>query len=189
MEFSETRRAPFRAKARGKLHSSSDMFFVVGLGNPGKKYEGTRHNAGFMALDALEKENSLLNIHLLKPNTFMNNSGIAVKKELKKLKLKAQDLIVVHDDIDLPLGTIKVSTNRGSAGHKGVQSIIEALGTKNFTRIRIGIQPMAGKPENVESFVLRKFTKDEREILKSVMKNFSNAIEKAISGHAGKSSI
>ena len=153
------------------------MFLITGLGNPGKEYENTRHNAGFMALDAFEKESSSANIHLLRPDTFMNSSGVAVKKELKRLKLKTQDLLVVHDDIDLPLGTIKVSTNRGSAGHKGVESIISALGTRDFTRIRIGIQPMKGKPESVESFVLRKFTKEEQKTLESVMENVCAALE------------
>ncbi len=150
---------------------------LIGLGNPGKEYEHTPHNAGFMALDAFEKESSFISARLLKPHTFMNNSGIAVKKELKKLKLKAQDLIVVHDDIDLPLGTIKISTNKGSAGHKGVESIISALGTKDFIRIRIGIQPSTGKPESVETFVLKKFTKEQQKTLESVMENVLSAIE------------
>ncbi|MDO8633420.1 MAG: aminoacyl-tRNA hydrolase, partial [Candidatus Wildermuthbacteria bacterium] len=129
------------------------MQLIVGLGNPGKKYEKTRHNAGFMVLDELEKK-ELPQTRLLKPDTFMNNSGGAVKKEMQKLKIKNQSLIIIHDDIDIPLGKIKVSKGSGSAGHKGVESIIQSLGTKEFIRIRIGILPPEGKPEDVETFVL-----------------------------------
>jgi len=183
------------------------MLLIVGLGNPGKKYENTPHNAGFTALDAIAQNfqfpifnfQSKLNaqiskgqikdqkIILAKPQTFMNNSGQTVKSLTKNYlptgdlpkgdKLQTTNLLVIHDDIDLPLGKIKVSVGRGSAGHKGVESIIEALGTKNFTRIRIGIQPVEGKPENVESFVLKKFTKDEQKTLESVIENVCVALE------------
>ncbi len=152
------------------------MFLIVGLGNPGKEYENTPHNVGFMVLDEFNKK-ELPGVRFFKPNTFMNNSGIAVKKEMRKLKLKPSHLIVVHDDIDIPLGQIKISQNKGSAGHKGVESIIQALGTKVFTRIRIGICPSAGKPENVESFVLKKFSKEESQILKQSIENACNTLE------------
>ncbi|MBU1014916.1 aminoacyl-tRNA hydrolase, partial [Patescibacteria group bacterium] len=152
------------------------MYLIVGLGNPGKQYEGTRHNAGFMALDAfaaehgfpefkLSKKYSALvsegslqeilapsKVVLAKPQTFMNNSGRAVRSLLAKLDLaeakpSLANLVVVHDDIDIPFGEIRVVQNRGSAGHKGVESIMQELGTKDFTRIRIGILPSTGKPE------------------------------------------
>lgn len=179
------------------------MYLIVGLGNPGKQYEKTRHNAGFLALDEFakiwqcgpwrldKKSNSLVTecllspikvslnrekVVLTKPQTLMNNSGKAVaslvRLSFRKLSLTkelAEKLIVVHDDIDIPLGKIKVSTSRGSAGHKGVESIIQSLGTKNFTRIRIGIQQKKGKPENVEDFVLQKFKKDELPLVQSAI--------------------
>ncbi|MBI2642440.1 MAG: aminoacyl-tRNA hydrolase [Candidatus Wildermuthbacteria bacterium] len=161
------------------------MLFIVGLGNPGKKYEKTRHNAGFRAIDAIAANfqfsifnfQSIFNaqiskgkitdkqIILAKPQTLMNNSGSAVQKITKNYKLKTTNLIVIHDDIDIPLGKIKVSKGSGSAGHKGVESIIQALGTKDFTRIRIGILPPEGKPEDVENFVLKPFKKEELPLL------------------------
>lgn len=141
------------------------MFLIVGLGNPGKKYEHTRHNVGSMVLDAL-KGVELPNAILAKPQTFMNNSGKAIKSLYTKYKIQnTKYIIVVHDDIDIPLGKIKVSFGRGSAGHKGVESIIKELGTKNFTRVRIGIQPVKGKPKNVETFVLKNFTSKELPLL------------------------
>ena len=153
---------------------------IIGLGNPGKKFEGTRHNVGFMAIDLFaekntfsefklqKKSNALISerivnsekIILAKPQTFMNDSGKAVKE------LKTKDIIVVHDDIDLSLGKIRISKKRGSAGHKGVDSIIKELKTNDFWRIRIGIQQKK-KPENVEKFVLQKFEK-ETDIEKAV---------------------
>ena len=163
---------------------------VVGLGNPGEKFDKTRHNAGFMALDFFAKQNNFPEFEfskkfnaivsqkdnsdilqnnrviLAKPQTFMNESGKAVSAILKKSKENM--LVVIHDDIDLPLGTIKISKDSGSGGHKGVASIIEHLGTKAFTRIRIGICPPNGKPEKVELFVIQKFTEEEMAILQPV---------------------
>lgn len=144
------------------------MKLIVGLGNPGKKYERTRHNIGSRVIGEL-KLLDLKNVVLIKPATFMNESGAAVKKLIKNHKLKIEDLTVIHDDIDLPAGQFKISRNRGSAGHKGVQSIIKELGTKNFERVRIGICPLLGKPEAVEKFVLQNFTKSEEKILKDVI--------------------
>jgi len=173
----------------------TNNILIVGLGNPGTKYQKTRHNVGFLVLDAFAKEHgftefSLSKKHaslvsegilnetkalLAKPQTFMNNSGKAVRSLLPKSRLGAlkrdlgniQNLIVVHDDIDIPLGKVKIATNRGSAGHKGVDSIIQALGTKNFIRVRIGIQPEKGKPKNVDAFVLQPFAVKEVQSLTS----------------------
>jgi PTH1 family peptidyl-tRNA hydrolase len=153
------------------------MILIVGLGNPGKKYEKTRHNVGFMAIDKLK----LLNIKkviLAKPKTFMNESGKEVKKIIKNLKLKIKNLIVIHDDLDLSLGRIKISVNRGAAGHKGVESIIKELGTKNFIRFRIGIKSISNF--KTQNFVLSKFTKQEEKIVKEVIKKTAEAIEFAI---------
>ncbi len=189
------------------------MIIIVGLGNPGKKYEKTRHNLGFRIVDQFQRENnfpkfefkkefcSLISegkfnnekIILAKPQTFINLSGKAIKflilsHSLKKLTINAMasivrylgNLWVVHDDIDLPLGKIRISIGRGSAGHKGVESIIKELKTKNFIRFRVGIHSKTGKPKNVESFVLQKFNKEEKRIVKEVIEKTVRAIEVVI---------
>lgn len=177
------------------------MIIIVGLGNPGKKFQKTRHNIGFITIDNLQlvidKFSDWKNIKkiqaeiskgeinsqkvlLAKPLTFMNLSGQAVKKVVLSVKCQMSNVLVIHDDIDLPLGKIRIVKNRGSAGHKGVQSIIKELGTKNFVRFRIGIQPKLGKPKNPEKFVLQKFNKGEEEIVKEVIKKTTEAIEMAI---------
>jgi PTH1 family peptidyl-tRNA hydrolase len=158
------------------------MKLIVGLGNPGRKYKKTRHNVGFRVIDELKKSLDKArdkHVILLKPSTFMNNSGKEVKILTTKYKIPATNIIVIHDDIDLPFGTIRVSENISSAGHKGVQSIIDELGTQDFIRFRIGIRPrwdrrsQRGKKVDTERFVLEKFTKEEKKQLKEI-------IEKAI---------
>lgn len=151
------------------------MVLIVGLGNPKEQYKYTYHNLGSEAVDAFaaqhsfpsfkeeKKQQALVSkqrdVVLAKPQTFMNRSGISVKALVKKYN--PQTLIVIHDEIDLSAGQIQIAKNRGSAGHKGVQSVITELGTKYFTRIRIGIQPESGKPDDVEDFVLKKYRKEE----------------------------
>ncbi len=152
------------------------MLLIVGLGNPGKKYEKTRHNIGARLIDELKLLN-LANVILEKPKTFMNESGKAIKKIIQNSKIKNQNLVVVHDDLDLPLEEIRIVKNRGSAGHKGVESIIKELKTENFIRFRIGIQPQSGKPKNPENFVLQKFNKEEEKIMKEVIQKTVEAIE------------
>ena len=152
------------------------MFIIFGLGNPGKKYKKTRHNVGALAVEELDSSTKE-KVILQKPDSFMNLSGRTVKKLLKSRKLKNQNLVVVHDDIDLPVGQIRIAKNRGSAGHKGVESIIRELGTKNFIRFRIGIKPESGKPKNPEKFVLQNFSKKEEETVKKVIKKTAEAIE------------
>lgn len=155
---------------------------IVGLGNPGKKYHNTPHNIGFDVVDKIAEENNFPQFKLskkfhalisennktilAKPQTFMNESGKSVKAITRFYK----DLIIIHDDIDLVLGRTKTSKDSGSAGHKGVESIIRELGTKDFTRIRIGIQPIKGKPQNIEKYVLQKLKKEQKELLKPVIK-------------------
>jgi PTH1 family peptidyl-tRNA hydrolase len=152
------------------------MILIVGLGNPGKKYIKTRHNIGFRIIDALEKEIPDKNTILLKPESFMNNSGKAVQETLAYYKILPENLIVVHDEIDLPFGEIRVSENSSSAGHKGIQSIIDELKTQNFTRVRIGIRQEAeNKNQETSNFVLEKFSKKEEEELGGITKR---AIEK-----------
>lgn len=177
------------------------MILIVGLGNPGKKYEKTRHNIGFLALDELSKkrgfkdwkENKSINCfftrkdlankdtELIKPSVFMNNSGSVVKSILKKHNLKPENVFIIHDDIDLPLGKMRIVQNRGSAGHKGVESIIKELKTNSFIRIRIGIQPKFGKPKNPEKFVLENFSKEEGKIIREVIKKTAKAVEILVS--------
>lgn len=158
-----------------------NMILIAGLGNPGEKFKGTRHNIGFKIIDHYQKENhfpdfqlkekfkSLLssqgNIILAKPQTFMNSSGKALKKLSSYFEI--EKIIVVHDDFDLNLGEIRISKNRGSGGHKGINSIMTELGN-DFTRVRIGIKPEK-KIENLEKFVLKKFKKKERKLLKPVL--------------------
>ena len=147
---------------------------IVGMGNPGEKFKNTRHNAGFTAIDFFAQKNnfpdfelskkyaSLIseknNVILAKPQTFMNESGLAVKKIVSNVKGQMSDVVIVHDDIDLPIGKLKIAQDSGSGGHKGVNSIIEILGTKDFIRFKIGICPEKGKPKSVETFVIKKFT-------------------------------
>ena len=146
------------------------MYTIIGLGNPGEEYELTRHNTGKMAVDALEnKEVKAKYIH---QDTFMNKSGSAVAKVIKSKKA-ASKLIVIYDDLDLPFGVMKISWNRGSGGHKGLESVIRAVKTKEFIRIRIGI----GKKGDVEKHILGKFTPKEREELKKLFKNLVTAVE------------
>jgi len=152
------------------------MFLIIGLGNPGGKYKDTRHNAGAMAIDELKLLNPE-NVILAKPDSFMNESGKAVKKLVKTHNLTPANLIIIHDDIDLPLGIIRIAKNRGAAGHKGVESIINGLETNDFIRIRIGIQPKSGKPKNPETFVLQKFNKQEEKTLKEVFQKTVEAAE------------
>ena len=177
------------------------MIVIVGLGNPGKKFENTRHNLGFRVVDKLAKENNFppfklekkfyslisrgfLNdkeIILVKPQTFMNDSGRAVKVIFSQLPFSFFPLWVVHDDLDILFGKIKISINKKAGGHKGVQSIIDHLKTKNFVRFRIGIGlPKKEKSILKESFVLEKFTKKERKTLKKVVEKATAAIKEAI---------
>ena len=176
------------------------MILIVGLGNPEKKYQNTRHNLGFKVIERFQRKNHFLvfkekrkclsetsggilnnkKIILAKPQTFMNNSGKAVKflmKEyLKKEKQKLKNLWVVHDDLDIPLGKIKISFGKGSAGHKGVQSIINELKTKNFVRFRLGASP-SFKKNKKEKFVLEKFKKSEEKTVQKMVEKTITAIE------------
>ncbi len=183
------------------------MRIILGLGNPGEKFQKTRHNLGFMTIDNLQltidKFSDWKNIKklqaeiskgeinsqkvlLAKPLTFMNLSGKAVKKLTYNLQLTTYNLWIIHDDIDLPLGKIRIVKNRGSAGHKGVKSIIKEIGTKNFVRFRIGIQPKFGKSKNPEKFVLQNFNKGEEKIVKEVIKKTAEAIELSLKSGLGK---
>lgn len=165
------------------------MKLVVGLGNPGKKYQNTRHNLGFMVLDSMFKNGwknekkiqseirKFQDLIYAKPQTFMNESGLAVLKILDFYHLSPDDLIIIHDDLDLPLGKIRIQNGSSSAGHKGVSSIIEALKTEDFIRVRIGInRPKEGR-EDPEKYVLKDFSNDEKLRLLEVIKQVSQALK------------
>ena len=148
------------------------MYIIVGLGNPGQEYAHTRHNTGRMTEQYIFEHVPKLSAKFVFLDTFMNKSGPGIAKVVKSKKA-AEKLIVIYDDLDLPLGTLKISYNRGSGGHKGLESIIRALKTKEFIRIRIGI----GKKVDVEKHILGQFKKSELEILKKVFKRASEAVE------------
>lgn len=183
-------------------------YIIVGLGNPGDEYVGTRHNVGRMVLDAFIKKNDCPEwiedkklkaltsagkvgknkALLLKPETFMNKSGEAIKSLIKSKKA-AETLVVIHDDLDLPLGKIKISFNKSSGGHKGVESIMRAIKTEAFIRIRLGIsaETASGKikkpqgEEKVISTILGEFKKSEADDLKKVVKKAVTALELIVS--------
>ena len=152
------------------------MYIIVGLGNPGQEYAHTRHNTGRMTQQYISEHVPKLSAKFVFLDTFMNKSGQGIAKVVKS-KGAAEKLIVIYDDLDLPLGTLKISYNRGSGGHKGLESIIRALKTKEFIRIRIGI----GKKVDVEKHILGQFKKSELEILKKVFKHTSEAVQMIIS--------
>lgn len=173
------------------------MFYIIGLGNPGTEYENTRHNTGRMAVDVFEKKNTLTNkkFSIIHSNEFMNNSGKAVAKFIKSKKA-AQNLIVVHDDLDLPIGVMKISYNKGIGGHRGLGSVAKAVKTLEFVRLRIGISPAdakgrAKKPgrnlpsktaeKAVIDFILGKFKPTELDVIKKVFKRANEAIQCLIS--------
>ena len=159
-------------------------YLIVGLGNPGKDYEYTRHNLGFLVVERIAEahklkflKSSLTNalmaqvnvddnkLHLLMPLTYMNNSGVAVKKFVMDKQLDAGDVLVVADDMNLDFGHLRLRKDGSSGGHNGIQSIIDHLKTKNFARLRLGIgRPRQG--QDPVDFVLEKFTKSEKEKLK-----------------------
>lgn len=178
------------------------MYLIVGLGNPGDKYKKTRHNAGFILLDEIARDweyDKYSDAYLshgadnlfVKPQTFMNNSGISVKNLLSKHSIKADDVIVIHDDIDLPFGAFKISFERGDGGHNGIKSIVDQIGTNKFIRLRIGIAPMDGegraiKPTGglftsaknaVPNFVLKDFSSSDLEKIKSLKEKVEESIE------------
>lgn len=169
-------------------------FLIAGLGNPGDKYKNNRHNIGFQIIntyltyfsqnkfvDKFDSEYTSINfrenkLHLLKPKTFMNESGIAINKCINFFKIPLENLIVIYDEMDLSPGNIKIKFGGGSAGHNGIKSIINCLGSEKFTRVRVGI----GKPvnkEKISSYVLSNFTNDELNLFNEIKTNIKYIIE------------
>lgn len=185
------------------------MYIIVGLGNPGEEYENTRHNTGRMTVESFcvaekfgefsfdKKINSLKaegkigkeKVLCLLPETFMNKSGSALKGLIKSAKA-AKQLVVIHDDLDLPLGRLKLSFSKSSAGHKGVESVMRAIKTKDFWRLRVGISPATPKgnmkkPKGekvVLNFLMGKFKTAEMAVLKKNIKNIVLALRGIIPG-------
>jgi len=146
------------------------MRLIVGLGNPGKKYAKTRHSVGYMVVDKLKTEiEERKDIVLVKPITFMNDSGIAVREAFKNSNIGLSDLYVIHDDLDIPLGTYKIQLGKGPRTHKGLLSIYEKLGTKNFWHVRIGVENRADKTISGEVYTLMSFEPQEQEIVAGVI--------------------
>ncbi len=169
------------------------MWYIVGLGNPGEEYKATRHNAGRIALHAFqdsadEKFLRAKKVTLITPETFMNKSGDAVRG-LVKSKKAAEQLVVLHDDLDIPFGSYKISFNKSSGGHRGVESVIKAVKTQAFVRVRIGICPVTPsgklkKPHGeavVEKLILGKFTPAQLAVLKKLCKKISEALTVLVS--------
>lgn len=185
------------------------MKLIVGLGNPGEKYERTRHNLGFMVVEQFLKdfssvkttswENSakfksdigqiewqpkhgrLEKVVLVKPKTYMNNSGLAIKLIADFYKIEISDIWIIHDDIDLPLGNLKIRFGGSAAGHHGVESVMEHLGTDKFWRFRLGVGEKKelndSRKKDVDDFVLGEFSAPERGKLKNLIKRGVEAIE------------
>lgn len=175
------------------MENQSSPFLVVGLGNPGREYRDTRHNIGFMVIDQLCKEMGVSmtrvqsralvaagklegqKIVLAKPQTFMNLSGQAVSGLVRFYKVPLEQLIVAHDDLDLPLGTLRLRPGGGSAGQKGMESIIRQLSTQNFARLRMGIDRPPGQMD-AAAYVLQHFTRAEQEVVGLVLDRAASAV-------------
>lgn len=167
------------------------MKLIVGLGNPGKEYEKTRHNVGWMFIDYLsekygvnvdkKKHDSFLSeiminkekVVLVKPLTYMNLSGIAVAKLKKWYKVESKDILVVFDDIDIPFGTVRYKIKGSGGSHNGMKNIIEQLATQDIPRIRIGIGGLKHEKQDLKDFVLERFAREELEKLESTIFNLT----------------
>ncbi len=170
---------------------------IVGLGNPGDKYKDTRHNAGFIVIEKLAayhsikiREESRLyrtgkgrisdeDVMLAMPVTYMNRSGDGVKELMRYYKVLPSDLVLVYDDLDLDTGQIRIKLQGGSGGHNGCASVISAIGTEDFTRIRIGIGRPAGRSDIV-GYVLSKFSSEEVPLIETAVENAVDAVRAVV---------
>jgi len=185
--------------------TASNATLIVGLGNPGEKYESTPHNAGFLVVEKLlrtykvqgttnKKLQSEIAEHTLgrkkiilaKPQTFMNASGTAIKKTISDLRLAPNRLWLIHDDVDLKLGQLKIVKNRGSAGHKGVEDVMRKLHTKDFVRFRIGTRskhiPFKRSKSLMNKFVVSELTKQEQKLFAQTIQRCKEAVLVALEG-------
>ena len=174
------------------------MKLIVGLGNPGIEYQFTPHNLGFLAVDRIASDSGVEvrnrqcraltarvviggeTVLLAKPETYMNLSGMSVRELVAEYEAKPEsDLIVIQDELDFPLGTLRIHTRRSSAGHNGIESIIEALGTQDFLRIRIGVAPER-KVEDGERYLLSPFRKADLAVLDEVLDRVADAVRRIV---------
>jgi len=172
--------------------ASPQPCLIVGLGNPGRQYSQTRHNVGFLVVDSLAGRLGLsfsrvqfralvadtryqgVRVFLVKPQTYMNDSGTAVASLVRFYKIPLENLLVAHDDVDLPLGTLRLRPGGGSAGQKGVESIISRLGTQEFPRLRFGVSRPPGRML-AAAYVLQEFAKDEKAVLPEILDRAADA--------------
>jgi PTH1 family peptidyl-tRNA hydrolase len=178
-------------------------FLIAGLGNPGRKYRKTRHNIGFMVIDEMaesyntgfksQKPAEIAGVqingntaYLVKPMTYMNESGLAVRSIKEYYNIAPENVVVVYDDIDLPFGRLRIRGQGGSGGHKGVSSIINHLGSNEFTRVRIGIKP-DHPVKDVVQFVLSPFSRQERKNLEETIAKAVNAVNTVVIDGLNKS--
>ena len=181
------------------------MKLIIGLGNPGKQYEKTRHNAGFMAVDFLTEhfgfgfkkfdkhkceiaEGQMFDekIILIKPQTFMNLSGQSVRSVSQFYKIPIEDVIVIYDDVDLPSGNLRIRLSGSAGGHNGMKSIIQELGTENFVRIRLGIAPLTEFKGELEGYVLGKLSEEEMNLMEGNVKKLPDILEEILKGDIEK---
>jgi len=181
------------------MQTGPPQWLIVGLGNPGTKYTKTRHNAGWHVLDTIVRDNHQfrfdekrkkaeiarghlagIQIALVKPQTYMNLSGEAISPLAQFYKIPPEQILIIYDDLDLPLGTMRIRPKGGAGGHKGMKSAIQHLGTQEFPRIRLGIGRPPGRMP-VEAYVLQKFTATEFDIMVSIYEQTVEAIEMLIS--------
>ena len=171
------------------------MYLIAGLGNPGLKYRNTRHNLGFKVIDLWAKSLGVrldrkrfqgrfartkyqnTDVILLRPMTFMNRSGNSIRACIDFFGLHAENVLVVHDDVDLPVGRVKIVRGGSAGGHKGVLSAIQHLGTHEFPRIKIGVGRPRYDGESVEDYVLKSFYRDEKKVVEEVIQVATQACE------------
>ena len=174
------------------------MKLIVGLGNPGRRYAANRHNIGFTCVDFLAKKHAIslsqrkfrsligagevegIKVLLAKPRTFMNLSGQAVSALMHYYRIDVPDIVVVYDDLDIPLGRMRIRERGSAGGHNGMKSLIAHLGNQDFARIRVGIAPLEGEDQqrtNVPAYVLGEFNSEEKGVIKKVVPEVASAVE------------
>lgn len=189
------------------MKKKNESFAIVGLGNPEEQYADSPHNAGFAAIDMLaermnaklaRKQKALIGsvsfgrgtIILAKPETYMNKSGEAVKMIMKENNIPSSRLWVIHDDVDLPLGDIRIVQNRGAGGHKGVESVIRSVGTQNFARFRVGTRPKRmpanRTPKIMSVFVVKPLAKEEKKQFQKGITRCADAVALALEENVEK---
>ena len=184
----------------------AEPFLVVGLGNPGREYDGTRHNVGFMFVEHLAEafggggftyQKALqgyrcrirmggADVVLLKPDTFMNLSGFSVQATASYFKILSQRTVICYDDVDIPCGLLRIRVRGSSGGHRGMASIIEQMGDDQFVRFRFGIRPADGRRGNLAGFVLSDFSSDEQALLPDLFGQAREAVGLVVAGRVSE---